>query len=46
MATRRHIINLLDAQLAAGVTFNAAQFAREIARPQPGQTAPQLVAAV
>lgn len=29
MASRRHIMKLLDAQLAAGVTVNAAQFARE-----------------
>ena len=29
MASRRYIMNLLDAQLAARVKFNAAQFARE-----------------
>jgi hypothetical protein len=29
MVSRRHIMKLLDAQLAAGVTVNAAQFARE-----------------
>src|SRR3989442_983365 len=29
MATRRHVMNLLDAQLAAGVAVNAAEFARE-----------------
>ncbi|WP_116511149.1 DDE-type integrase/transposase/recombinase [Micromonospora sp. B006] len=29
MASRRHVMNLLDAQLAAGVRVNAAEFARE-----------------
>ena len=29
MALRRHVMNLLDAQLAAGVRLNAAAFARE-----------------
>lgn len=29
MATRRHVMRLLDAQLAAGVRVNAAEFARE-----------------
>lgn len=29
MASRRHVMNLLDAQLAAGVAINAAEFARE-----------------
>jgi transposase InsO family protein len=29
MASRRHVMNLLDAQLAAGVAVNAAEFARE-----------------
>ncbi|WP_343448780.1 DDE-type integrase/transposase/recombinase [Micromonospora oryzae] len=29
MASRRHVMNLLDAQLAAGVRINVAEFARE-----------------
>src|ERR1044071_9372053 len=29
MASRRYVMNLLDAQLAAGVRGNAAEFARE-----------------
>ncbi|MBQ1053151.1 transposase [Micromonospora sp. C51] len=29
MASRRHVLNLLDAQLAAGVRINVAEFARE-----------------
>ncbi|MBM0207078.1 helix-turn-helix domain-containing protein, partial [Micromonospora sp. STR1s_5] len=29
MASRRHVLNLLDAQLVAGVRINAAEFARE-----------------
>src|SRR5215470_5425864 len=29
MATRQHVMKLLDAQLAAGVRVNAAEFARE-----------------
>jgi putative transposase len=29
MVSRRHVMNLLDAQLAAGVRLNAAEFARE-----------------
>ncbi|MEU8615000.1 helix-turn-helix domain-containing protein, partial [Actinoplanes sp. NPDC048791] len=29
MALRRHVLNLLDAQLAAGVRLNVAAFARE-----------------
>src|SRR5262249_21135631 len=29
MATRQHVMKLLDAQLAAGVAVNAAQFARQ-----------------
>src|SRR6478609_70228 len=29
MATRRHVMKLLDAQLTAGVRVNAAEFARE-----------------